>query len=761
MLNLEKKSSTTATTSTINNNGVSAVPEIRIDIDIDVDINTLDCRHITEPPALSPAMSDTTIIMPLVDSPVEESNYSTTNDAGDSSSSFEFINILREANLSNFLSFYYLTSNDSLAIDITSTSPSSYLPNEYETIAHLKLFKALAVLKKKVLANSRTGINPTLFWKGFITNAVRRFIVFVSALRKFMERYNTTSSANPQDNLKINKDPAFLSVMSQIVPPLDVLLVWHSFLANPSSFYDVFVRCNMLQFANFPFPLHKVCQYIDNYDFEFRVPFEYKHNYLEVIKCFAPHDPLVLRYEIIEFSPSDNHVTVCCPNCKNTLSDPIPLSNGTKGFGDHGLRSKNIRLVQDSSCYCSWIFLITHSELRKLQLYSDVKRLGILQGTFKIPPSEVIVKDPIKSAKKFRAMFDRIWDDNRFKSLETIISLLHQECTKEGLPHGKLLRNYTRFNLISMTVPEGVEIGDDLVEYVMRQERFNSKMNNLNWLHSPNINHILAESCSRYAKFFTMLANPNLNNNNGSCLRPTLDIELMWKTHNLSGFGYFKDCLTSAGHYIIDNDASTQGVGVGVGALLNNDINATAEVYKSIYKEEYLICYCQICTIERAISLVNPEHQPQTHNPPLTTPNLNLNVPALHQTSQSEYNSPFLKPPHHAPPPPPPITHSNSFDENLLFSRNSEYSWNLDVEQEDADDDQYSSTSAPAGILTNNSLLDEPELAGLGLAGSVPEENQYLDYFSYPGTSNGVRVTSSPSPGSVSPGHDEFIGIFQ
>lgn len=701
------------------------VPEIHIDNDIDLDINNCDYHNIREPPPLSPAMSDTTIIIQQADSPTNENEYSFNGSGKDS---YEFINILRDANVLNFLSFYYLTSIDSLAIDITSTSPASYLPNEYETIAHLKLFKAFAVLKKKMLSNSNG--NPTIIWRGFITNAVRRFIIFVTALKKFMQRFDNNNNNDNEDNndLNITKDPAFLSVMSQVIPPLDVLLVWHSFLVNPSSFYDVFVRCNMLQFANFAFPLHKVCQYIDNIDFEFRAPYEYRHNYLEVIKCFLqdnnPDYNKVLQYEIHEFSLDDNEVTAFCPNCKNILSDPIPLSNGSSGFSDPGLRSKNIRLVQDSSCYCSWIFLITHAELRKLQLYSDVKKQGILQGTFKIPPSEVIIKDPIKSGKKFKTIFDRIWKENRFKSLDVIINLLQQECNKHSLPHGRLLQNYTKFNLISMTVKDGIEIGDDLVDFVLKQERFNNKMNNLNWIHSPNINHILSESSSRYAKFFTMLSNPNLNNNNK--LKPTLDIELMWKTHNLSAFGYFKDCLTSSSHYIIDDDDTNQGLD----SLLNNDINITAEVYKSIYKEDYLICYCQTCTIERAISSINPDYQPQTHH-----------------MNNDDFNSPFLKVPEQQQHPQArTITHSNSFDENMFFTKNSEYSWDFN------DDDQYSSTSAPAGILTNNSLLDESELVGLGL------NDELFDYFSYPTTGNNrteefqLYSNSSPIiPGSISP----------
>lgn len=174
LLNLERKSLPSDISTT------TAIPDIHIDIDIDIDINNIE-SHInnSHPPSqpsphhlpLSPAMSDTTIVIQQVDSPVDEANhYSTTTNiyttdtstgagTGEGTSSYEFINILRDANLSNFLSFYYLTSQDTLAIDITKTSPASFLPNEYETIAHLKLIKAFAVLKRRSLTTLKILIS--------------------------------------------------------------------------------------------------------------------------------------------------------------------------------------------------------------------------------------------------------------------------------------------------------------------------------------------------------------------------------------------------------------------------------------------------------------------------------------------------------------------------------------------------------------------------------------------------------------------------
>ena len=42
-------------------------------------------------------------------------------------------------------------------------------------------------------------------------------------------------------------------------------------LLNPKTFYDTCLRNNVLRFANFPLPLYKLNQFIDNYTFEFNV----------------------------------------------------------------------------------------------------------------------------------------------------------------------------------------------------------------------------------------------------------------------------------------------------------------------------------------------------------------------------------------------------------------------------------------------------------------------------------------------------------
>ena len=131
---------------------------------------------------------------------------------------------------------------------------------------------------------------------------------------------------------------------------------------------------------------------------------------------------------------------------------------------------------------------------------------------------EMLLADLIKSISSLPS------DDKRLKNL--------------------LLRNYLQFNLIYLTVQSGIEIVDDLVGCVLRQERFVENEYNAQLatftIHLSNIIRI----CKQVCKFFHMLTSSDLKR----MLVPTLDIDLMWHTHQLWNYGYFKDCLESPCH---------------------------------------------------------------------------------------------------------------------------------------------------------------------------------------------------------------------
>ncbi|KHC41954.1 hypothetical protein MGQ_01247, partial [Candida albicans P76067] len=105
-------------------------------------------------------------------------------------------------------------------------------------------------------------------------------------LRKYS--CDTVSTVVREDTFfKVIKNKKFESMMSQIMPPLDVIMVWHAFLLNPKTFYDSFTRTDFIVFAKYPLPLDRIHGCIDNTTFEFNVPEIYRENYSSLLQAFT------------------------------------------------------------------------------------------------------------------------------------------------------------------------------------------------------------------------------------------------------------------------------------------------------------------------------------------------------------------------------------------------------------------------------------------------------------------------------------------
>ncbi|EEQ41962.1 conserved hypothetical protein, partial [Candida albicans WO-1] len=203
----------------------------------------------------------------------------------------DFIAILGQSDPTAFQSYNYSIQHEypSIQRDKVTQINSKSLPTIADVVAHLKLLKAFGALKAKVLGTTSVikDLNPAQhkYWQVFITNAVRRFIIFVSALRKYS--CDTVSTVVREDIFfKVIKNKKFESMMSQIMPPLDVIMVWHAFLLNPKTFYDSFTRTDFIVFAKYPLPLDRIHGCIDNTTFEFNVPEIYRENYSSLLQPF-------------------------------------------------------------------------------------------------------------------------------------------------------------------------------------------------------------------------------------------------------------------------------------------------------------------------------------------------------------------------------------------------------------------------------------------------------------------------------------------
>ena len=126
-----------------------------------------------------------------------------------------------------------------------------------------------------------------------------------------------------------------------------------------------------------------------------------------------------------------------------------------------------------------------------------------------------------------------------------------------------------------------------LVDAVTRQESFAGKMERQLWIRSPGLQGMLHSSQRRYEEFLGLFRlYPR------TVLVPTLDIDLVWHTHQCSPDQYHASCMSRAGR-LIDHDDKISKEALGPG------FERTCELYRMRFAKEYNICQCWDCALMR------------------------------------------------------------------------------------------------------------------------------------------------------------------
>ena len=143
---------------------------------------------------------------------------------------------------------------------------------------------------------------------------------------------------------------------------------------------------------------------------------------------------------------------------------------------------------------------------------------------------------------------------------------------------------------------------DPLLETVLNhQEPFVQAIHAQLWIRSPALQGTLRRGIKRYINFVKLLKlYPNEKNKN--LFVPTLDIDLVWRTHLCSPEQYQASIIQRAGRFIApDDDAfDTQRAEDGGGGA--GDMEATKKLFRLRIGQEYSICLCWDC--EAAMSAV-------------------------------------------------------------------------------------------------------------------------------------------------------------
>jgi hypothetical protein len=138
-----------------------------------------------------------------------------------------------------------------------------------------------------------------------------------------------------------------------------------------------------------------------------------------------------------------------------------------------------------------------------------------------------------------------------------------------------------------------------LVDAVQRQASFVDKMEKQLWIRSPAVEGTLRRAIDRYGKFLKLFKlYPK------TMLVPTLDIDLVWHTHQCSPSRYDVGMVKMVGRLIGHDDKLGEGI-------LNSGFTRTKDLYRIRFGQEYQVCNCWDCeALLSAVSSHSSETQP-------------------------------------------------------------------------------------------------------------------------------------------------------
>lgn len=123
----------------------------------------------------------------------------------------------------------------------------------------------------------------------------------------------------------------------------------------------------------------------------------------------------------------------------------------------------------------------------------------------------------------------------------------------------------------------------ELSDAVLRQASFVEKMGKRLWIRSPAVEGTLTRAIVRYERFLQMF-----KEHPGALLVPTLDIDLVWHTHQCSPQCYHSASINRAGRFINHDDTVKE-------TILTDKFKETRRLYEIRFKEEYNACLCWDC----------------------------------------------------------------------------------------------------------------------------------------------------------------------
>ncbi|KAI0954511.1 hypothetical protein AcW1_006386 [Taiwanofungus camphoratus] len=359
---------------------------------------------------------------------------------------------------------------------------------------------------------------------------------------------------------------------------MDVLMVWHAYMLNPGWYAEDCTRV----------PILKTLQTLGDWF----LPALVRMGDLSQFKptparektwqsqTRTPFDPL-------EAAAAIGSRTVECPECLAGVESPFLTDAGT------GYAQPAFTVVCEQ---CK--FVITKEKLGVAKLVRDVVRdreVGhgaYLAGTLHTQTNAADtrrasnVKNRILQAPSFKKsnekMSGRVWEKEILSKMDYSMPKIQASVAvvmKAG--GGRMARRI----LAAYTDDRPFSI--DLVGAVVRQCSYVDKMYALGWtgfgfFDDSEDARVLIHATARYHAFLDLMASSPT-----SFFVPTLDIDLVWHSHQLTGSRYENDCLKYVGRHIDHDDKVEE-------TLLATSFDVTCRAWQQRFNVPYMHCGCPL-----------------------------------------------------------------------------------------------------------------------------------------------------------------------
>ncbi|KAI0456358.1 hypothetical protein F5B21DRAFT_159247 [Xylaria acuta] len=470
--------------------------------------------------------------------------------------------------------------------------------------------KGADVLRENESLDDETKKNLTLLrekrWALYVARAADRYETWWNSFAKFpltegdmhenTSKYTTFVSDAPSN-------PAKLSREHNVLPPLDVLMVWHAHMLNPRAYLEDCMRHGLSYLWHQGMPWQLVNEAIDT-------SFNYK---VSTRRIDMWEKTTGRKWDNAQDSPSK--ILPPCPECRtrNVVAwttcgmaedsrNEAPSTVG-QGYGDGDFRKKCTK--------CSKMLKRDYLEVFKFG--ADVKTLlahghpmpGTLLDnktgmTKQLPQDEYLrsrfqrtfpnrliryslrsrlYNPPPASMDAVRQIIERaLADSGKIKQVERVAGA----DMKKNYRLGQEARVHVR-KMMSRYWGNSSLFALELGGAVLRQGIFTEKMYKMDWLHSPAARETMARLITKYERFTTIMGRHPTQ-----VAVPTLDVDLAWHTHQLSPASYYEWMCSKTGRFIDHDDKIDEN-------KLSTSFEWTSKAYQDLYGEVYSECTCWYC----------------------------------------------------------------------------------------------------------------------------------------------------------------------